>query len=60
MGNNVFIGGWLDVETKQYFLDITYYTKDFYLASSIGTIFKQLCIYDCKNNKVIGSDKYFN
>jgi predicted transcriptional regulator YdeE len=45
----MFIGGWVDIKTNTYFLDLTIYMKNKQDSIIIGQLFNQKAIFDFKN-----------
>lgn len=53
---NLFIGGWLDNETKTYFLDLSIYVTSKKYGLLIAKLYNQKAIFDFKNLNCINID----
>lgn len=54
--NKLFIGGWLDIDTNTYFLDLSIYCRNKEYSLLIGKLFNQKSIFDIKNLNCINVD----
>uniref|UniRef100_A0A7C5UT15 Uncharacterized protein n=1 Tax=candidate division CPR3 bacterium TaxID=2268181 RepID=A0A7C5UT15_UNCC3 len=52
---NLYIGGWLDNETKTYFLDLSIYLNNKQDSLNIARLFNQKAIFDIKNLNCINA-----